>query len=325
MKVRLGLGTADVEVPDPEDEPVIRPFVECLKAVRHAQGDAEVGISPFVEVMEIRSQRPARLLGHLALVRLPIGLRARDLGFGDEAHHVCLMRHDAELVVKYLAMRPLDVSGYQWGGVFKPTAEADASFAASEPPTHDEWNSASLKRPHSVFVNVGLKKIENAAREFVSPSAPAPSDDLVGVPSVVNLANKLSGFVPTSPANAATSGNRPRATRPSMRRSKPTADVGEVVDLCWAGGWHDFAAGVTVKGTGSSVVTLQATVGVLVEGGGRDTDETVASVSGWSEDPDAAPSDETRVRMVPTGATRWVHVHCREDLAVDLRVNVESE
>lgn len=323
MDIELGINGRPIEVPDPETESSLRPFVECLKAVQSAQGDGGPTTPGPVKVMEVHSQRPAKLLGHLALVRLPVSGATHDVGFGEEAHHVCLMRHDAELVVKYMQMRELETAGYQWGGVFKPTSETDPAFAASEPPTHDEWNAASLRRPDSVYVNVGLRKIREFAQEFLSPPSVAVAPEDGDIPSVVNLANRLSGFVAAVPSNRA-SARVSRASANRLGKRRPVAEIVACQDVSWTDGWRHIAAEVRVKGGGRGVTEVRATAGVMVEGGGRETDEDVVHLLGWSERPDEEPSSARTMHMIPGGGSRWVHVRSREDLAVDLRVSVES-
>lgn len=327
MDIELGINGHSIEIPDPETESALRPFVECLRAVRTAQNGARAGgggtTSELVKVTEVHSQRPARLLGHLALVRLPVSAAPHDVGFGGEAHHVCLMRHDAELVVKYMPMRELETGGYQWGGVFKPTKEIDPAFAASEPPTHDEWNAASLRRPDSVYVNVALRKIRELVQDFLSPSPVEMAPDRGDMPSVVNLANRLSGFVVSTPSSRA-SAHVSRASANRGGRRKPIAEIVAYQDVSWKEGWRHFAAEVHVKGGGSGVTEVRATVGVMVEGGGREADEDAVRLLGWSERPGGEPTSTRTMHMIPAGGSRWVHIRSREDLAVDLRVSVES-
>ena len=326
MEIRLARNGQQIELPDPRTEPVLAPFVECLETVRRAQSNEHVEKEELdlVKLVEVRSQRPMKLLGHLALVRMPVSGRPRDLGFGTEAHHVSLMRNDAELVVKYLPGRELDAAGFQWAGVFKPTAEIDSAFAASEPPTHDEWNSASLRRPASTYVNVGLRRIREQIQEFLTPLVPEPSAGDV-VPSVVSLANRLSGFVTTSNSNRATPRTGRARAGGGRGPRKAAPEIVDHLDIRWEGGWRHLAAQIEVRGAGTGVTTVRATAGVLVEGGAREAGEDVVHVLGWSDGPTDDPSSERTMRMVPPGGSRWVHVLCREDLAVDLRVILESE
>src|SRR5690606_144384 len=119
-----------------------------------------------VDVHEVRSERPRKLLGHLALTRYPV-----PHGTDEPSRWVTLMRNQAELVVKYMERQPLDVGGFQWAGVFKPVTEVDDSFALSEPPAHDDWvpkavEDKALRRD----VNIALDRIQKFADAFVRPS-----------------------------------------------------------------------------------------------------------------------------------------------------------
>jgi hypothetical protein len=136
--------------------------------------------NPLAEVYDIKSQRPKKHLGRLALVRFPSEARETvDTGPDDgmvplagPAHHVALMRQ-AELVVKYLAGPALPTDMIEYAGVFLADVDADRVFARAEPPTHDDWVHEFLDVPHEkTYVRVAYRRIEETMEEFVAPERP---------------------------------------------------------------------------------------------------------------------------------------------------------
>src|SRR5262249_11907195 len=93
---------------------------------------------------EIWSQRPRKLLGHLAIVMHPVFGRdlPETLLSAPEAaptlHHAALMRQ-AELVVKYVAGPEVPIASAGYAAVFRCSAELDQVFRDAEPPSHDDW------------------------------------------------------------------------------------------------------------------------------------------------------------------------------------------
>lgn len=201
-----------VPVAHPDDVPPLQGFAQALDAVRTHDG-------PFkrddgLEVVEVRAQRPNRRLGRLALYTFvarprPLPKRAHDSEDGDEeieplnaaaftgnAHHVALIRAP-ELVVAYLPGPELPDTTVEWGGVFICDEDLDGAFAASEPPTHDDWQPLLVeeKRDRRV-VNVALREIRDTAR---SRMGEARGPERAGTSSVARVADALAGLVGGQP------------------------------------------------------------------------------------------------------------------------------
>lgn len=155
----------------PAPDPRCAAFEACLLAVRATQG-GEGRTPPMVRVEEIRSGRPQALVGHLALTRYPLPAGTPD----DLTHHVCLMRNEAELVVKYDQYGSIPDASIGWAGVFKPTSELDPLYARSEPPAHDDWVAQSMPtRSEGTLVRTCFTKTKEIIREFLTPKA-LPAD-----------------------------------------------------------------------------------------------------------------------------------------------------
>lgn len=189
-------------------DPRLEAYEDCLEAVRRVQEGRVADISPLVRVEEIRSLRPQKLVGHLALSRY-----IRPNGGDDLTHHVCLMRNEAELVVKYES-HPQATDGLTaWAGVFKPIPELDSIYALSEPPAHDNWVPKSL--PNSTdrtFVNTCYTKTKDIVADFLAPKAePSDSDGQV---SAGALSYALAAFAGTA------NGSRPLPASPLPRNRR---------------------------------------------------------------------------------------------------------
>lgn len=164
LSVSIQADGDDVIVPDPEDYPPLDHFARALSEVRSGGGQV------------VSSQRPIRDLGRLSLVkglrsdRYPAALRA-DSPFPRQSSHIALMR-PVELVVKYVEGEAFSDARFEWGGVFvcSDDDEVEAAFADAEPPAHDDWIPVNLPKGRSrTYLNVGLKRINEAARTFANP------------------------------------------------------------------------------------------------------------------------------------------------------------
>ena len=181
-------------IPHPLDFEPLKGFVAAMYRLK---GSVPQMPMPFRNhVGEIRSQKPGKLLGKLALQQHTIeSVKPFDTGNGESAfqaltHHTALMRQP-ELIVRYLRGDPLPSGGWGYSGVFITDEEVDSVFAASEPPAHDDWVSKGLDELwHRRYVNVALRKIESAMSEFaVPPKVSAVTSG--GLVSLAAFADKL--------------------------------------------------------------------------------------------------------------------------------------
>lgn len=202
MNISIQLNGKPVTQPDIRRHPVLNGYTQALLAVRAADSKAaaENGQQGFpVKLQEIWCSKPQILLGHLALTRYPA---PPDLEH--PAHSVALMRQ-AELVVKYMERRELDVEGFQWAGVFKPVMDVDDSFAMAEPPAHDDWVPQAVEdKKRRREVNVALKRIREAVDQYLMPKDQNVSSgqDLPG--TAVFVADMLGDLVAGQQGSGAT-------------------------------------------------------------------------------------------------------------------------
>lgn len=144
---------SEVAVPDPRTTRPIDMFVEAYEAMC----SDEKG-----HVLE--SFRPKGVLGRLGLEKrfvMPLepSEAASVMGVEATVHHVCLMR-TAELVVSYHEGPKPPAEHVSYAGVFRADEAMDATFAASEPPTHDAWTWQSLEGPQKSFVRVTFRRLK---------------------------------------------------------------------------------------------------------------------------------------------------------------------
>ena len=193
MNISIQLNGQPTALPDIQQHPVLSGYAQCLLTVRAAESKAaleNLAQRYPVEWQEIWCMQPRTLLGHLALTRYPASPRVKN-----PAHSVALMRQ-AELIVKYFDRRELDVEGFQWAGVFKPAMEVDDSFALAEPPAHDDWVPQAVEdRKRRREVNVALRRVKEAADEYLVPrdAGSAPTHEMA--PSAVNVADMLADLL----------------------------------------------------------------------------------------------------------------------------------
>ena len=142
-----------------------------LKAKRSGQA-----ATTFGTYQEVWCRRPKVLLGWLALTRGRVAgnplrpTKGTGAFHSESSHHVALMR-DAELVVRYLEGPALQAGNYEYSGVFITHRDVDRSFAAAEPPTHDDWVVQNMRdKRDRRLVNVALREIQTAMDEYASPT-----------------------------------------------------------------------------------------------------------------------------------------------------------
>lgn len=177
-----------------------------------------------LDVSSLFGTRTSVTIGHLYLIE---SVKALSNSTSAPANTLCLMRHEAELVVRYQDVVAEEESLLQWHGVFKPTAEFDHHFRAAEPPTHDRWtpDSAESEASHYV-VKKALEHLKNKTRSFLSESR--AQDEQAQHRSVRNVAMALRGFVPhglESERQLDDISPRRRARRASPHAKAPRSDV----------------------------------------------------------------------------------------------------
>jgi len=193
MRFTASWNRKSIRVPDPENYPPLKGYVEAMRRLKQAEIDS--GASLRHSVQDVRSQRPAQMLGRLALQQyMTEPYETFDTGetesaFANLTHHTALMRQP-ELIVRYQAGPPFATNMWGYAGVFITDKEVDSVFAEAEPPTHDDWISRNLENSwHRRYVNVALREIEAAMAQFAAPpTIAARSNELK---TIVAFANGL--------------------------------------------------------------------------------------------------------------------------------------
>lgn len=236
----------DQPIPKPDSVPSLKALVRCLKAARSSSD----------EIVEIRSQRPDKLLGRMSIQRFAapepgVGFGSeRDAGFEVPTHHVALMR-SPELVVRYLVGPPSDLSDHGWVGVFVADDGVDRSFAAAEPPSHDDWvkDQVGDKRQRR-DVNVALREIAETVRLHVAPQRPQRGTQQVPIGNLASLLGAVFNMPGRGGSRAPLPG-QPMPGREEVTGSEQKNSPGSGVDAGSAGGTNGDAA-ASVGGEGGN-------------------------------------------------------------------------
>lgn len=213
MTFRVSWQGEDIAVPDPEEYAPLAAYVKALRALHAHEDDRERDIT--VGIFPIRSQRPNRQLGLLALTRVPREPRrsvdegadaeedvVASAAFSGNSHHVALMRR-VELIVTYLEGPELPGAHVEWAGVFLNDEDIDIAFAQAEPPTHDDWQSSMVEDKHyRRLVNLSLRNIQVELRREFAPLTASPGDGEKR--SAVVIGNALGSLIAAAPGTGAT-------------------------------------------------------------------------------------------------------------------------
>lgn len=269
------------ELPLPQDQPELDLLKQAFVAASTKQSSGGATLEA------ISSQRPKKLLGHVALVRqrptaaatapiaepvdMDAGSRERELR--RPLHHIAVMRAP-NFVVKYVEGPAVPYELAEYAGVFRVDAEADAAFARAEPPTHDDWVPDLLLDPaEKTYVRVAHRRLKEVVEAFAAPHPIEPA--ATGAHSVAGFSRLLGGLVPSLSPDAA-SPARPTSRPPGGRGQSGTgggfagapqvAFVGEptteLVD-----GTPAMIARFTVSGRASELVQVVALPKVVVADG----------------------------------------------------------
>jgi hypothetical protein len=189
-----------LDVPDPEQVPVLAGFARAFRALVRANGSE-------AHIRTIQCRSPIQDLGQLAVLRFPCPVDAaspihrkfvqEDGPFGEACRHVALLRAP-NFVVKYVPGPPVPFDQVAYAGVFKALEEVDHVFASAEPPTHDDWIPDMLdRRRDRTFVRTAFVRIGEALRTFVAPpeAAEAEPEEL----PLGAFSHALGGLIPGEP------------------------------------------------------------------------------------------------------------------------------
>ena len=314
----------DIELPSPEDCPVLELFSKAMRAARSGTKSDD---------HEIVSQRPAKRLGTLAIekgLRVP-RKRLVDCAslFPDNCHHIALMR-PVELVVKYLEGSPLPDERIEWAGVFIASSddEVERAFADSEPPAHDDWIPNGLPKGRArTFVNVGLRELRQRAFDMGSPPRRQVADGTAG-PPLAQVAGLLGKFLTGNPGDGA---GRKRSGGGGGRPRPPRARASRPLFARLEGGPHERVAVFETEvrqDARKSGVYLRAQAAVAMDGvAARETESiglrpVVVGIKG----PTAELSrDSDQVAINGNEGRFEIRVRCPPDCAVTLEAEVSRD
>lgn len=213
LDFRLEVEGRDIPVPRPEEFPPLDLFAAAMNDVR----------SGAESLQEIRTLRPAKILGNLAIRRGMSGIRRggasrEGSAIPDQSRHIALMR-PVELVVRYVEGEPFADRRYEWTGVFVCSGEdeVEEAFARAEPPAHDDWIPENLpKGPAKTWVNVAMKQLKQIAQTHANPGRAAVESAERG-PSLAATATRMGRVLDQSTRSGP--GREGRPSSPSRRRT----------------------------------------------------------------------------------------------------------
>jgi hypothetical protein len=268
MNISVQLNGKPIALPSIEHHPSLSGHAQCLLAVRAVQAGSDLRNLRFrypIEIQEIWLERPLTLLGHLALARYPLPARAES-----PSHSITLMRHQAELVVRYFERQELNVEGFQWAGVFKPVAEIDDSFALAEPPAHDDWIPQAIQdKRRRREVNVALRRIKEASDRFSSPVRDIMPDQDTP-PSAAHVGDMLADLLGGLEGSAPSTRTVPYRPTESATRESTEAETSGVIGSDARQTADATASGPPENATvGSAGTASSHPSGTNASGGGR--------------------------------------------------------
>lgn len=321
MDFRMILDGRELEFVHPADEPYLKPFVHGLDELRSGGGRWYERVREPKHVGSLAySLVPADPMGNKA-VRLAVSAA---MPFEPPFHHVARMRA-AELVVDYLEgpVHPEAMFGY--AGVFRADSgeKVDRAFAASEPPTHDDWVERGLSGTDLGVVRGAKQFIRNTLTDEIAPKAKTSGD---GVSGLGALASELAGLIPAAAGNAPSPEQRrsPSSSAPKGRREPHVKGDARVV--LHEGVPHVLAR--VVVPAGGSRRSILASASVVLEGGGAETQPPLGAaqpaIVGWRRESDQWQASGATIQ-VDASETSDFFVYATYVPDAVVRISVTSE
>lgn len=302
MRLRVLHEDDEVALPNPASHPILAGYVKSLQAVRRAQsprkrheGTQADGV--FTTVGEIK--RFQTTVGHLAITKESNSSNATSveaLDYSDRAHHVALMRHDTELVVKYLEQSESAVPGVHFCGVFRSDEKVDEAFAEAEPPAHDTWEyKAVADERNKSIVRVALRKLGEVWESRVLPATEdGPNEQVDGLGQLARRLNFLVDGLGGTGAGPNTGGSGGGAAGSSS--SKGSIKLG--VANRWPLGADRYRVAVPFSLTGALAdCAVSAAVGIGFDGGTAPDSQDVVHILGFVKGVPENPRDAEAVSV----------------------------
>lgn len=264
MDCSVWVAGEEVPIPSFEESPVLDGLRRCLQTVRALQAGEP---QPYATVQPITTSRYGVATGHLALTQVIQSDHDPLRGIGDA---VALMRHRAELVVRYEPVAAGLTDTTRWVGVFKPLADLDPLFQSAEPPAHDSWaHVEGLDNRTKSIIKVTLRCIRDEVRAFLAPEEPVVVTDDVSTGALASALSGLSGGL--QGVGASRVPGRPGQRR-GGRRALPVARVLSVEPLARSqrdieAGRQRTAVSIVVEGASEKCLVGLAGLALAVDGG----------------------------------------------------------
>jgi len=331
-------------IPTPESSMPMDQYALALRAIDEFR---ETGSTEKAEVLEISSQRPAKVIGHLALRRFlsqPRGAWIANPSDEDAlpapleipTHHVALMRRPRQ-VVRYFPGPELATAALEYAGVFLAVDDDDdveLALSEAEPPTHDDWVARGLKvSSQKTIVNVAMRELKAKLREFVGGKSGGDTSE--GRTPLGYLSYALKGLVPglpgtgseeqvgrLTPVGGGGSGGGRRETRP----------IAEIVDVHHENGEGGLVAVLSVELGGSrrldSKLRLTALPTVRVDDGASSEAEppagaAVPRVLYWLSSKGRRIKNESSIIVLPFETAWKLAISMPPDAMIGVAVDAE--
>jgi hypothetical protein len=334
MQFSVRVDGEEIAVPAPSAVPELAGFSEALDRV--AKGDG---------AKYRRSVTPLHA-GDLALVTVPAEPSSQgDLGrvlalarpFPVPYHHVARMRQ-AQLVVDYFDGPTHSDALLGYAGVFVASEEANACFAAAEPPTHDSWVVKGLEGSQRGVV----QNLPRFIKLEIASHLPQESHNAGSSSGLGRFASELGNLVTAhgSAAGGRTArtelaeggtGDAPAATRREKRRRPTVPALSSGPALVLRNGLPRLEAWISVPPGLRDRRLFLSPVVVLVNGAAETDPPAGASrpvVLGWWEsgasDLESPGADTYVVRASTAEKIIGVAVGYIPDVTIRFRLSVEE-
>lgn len=334
MTIDVQFNGISIPIPDPLDHPVLGAYASCLQAIRLVQDLGEQPELPFGRLEEVWSHRPRTLLGHLAMTRFAVfgadeESQSEVCPLPNGSHHVCLVRHSAELVVRYDEGAALQQPGYHWAGVFRPVASTDDSFAQSEPPAHDDWVVDSLTdRVQKTQVKVTFTRLRELTRLFTAPiSVPieAQAGEAVSTKGLAEALGPLIAELGGLPEDI----HHPKPAPGAGRRRRQLAPTVTIADRRLAASPIDGRVRAEVVLRANHIhardVGLVADVSAAVEGGEERIDESSLDLTWYLNGQQSSLQVQGPRCAVPSNEDATLVIDFPRDIALNIDIKADLD